>query len=141
QKVNVLCTGCHPAEADGKHVTTVSGGGHPVGGNLNDPRRQGRDFSCASCHDPHGSDNPRFFYFGTTTMGSCDGCHGDKSGDHPELKDLIPKSKRRAATPSTTGTGAPGSGAPGAGAGAGGAGSGAGSGGGVPAEGLGGNTR
>ncbi len=28
----------------------------------------GRPFSCASCHNPHGSDNPDFFYFGSTAM-------------------------------------------------------------------------
>jgi predicted CXXCH cytochrome family protein len=149
EKVNALCTRCHPREQDGRHVTPIAANGHPVGGDLNDPRRAGRDFTCASCHDPHGSDNPRLFYFGATPMESCDGCHGDKSGKRPELKSVISRAKRKPSDQGAAGAGSPGSGAPGAGApgggspgsgaGAGGApGSGAGAGGGAPGPGSGG---
>ncbi|BDG06839.1 hypothetical protein AMOR_58350 [Anaeromyxobacter oryzae] len=118
KKVNAVCTACHPDQKDGRHVTAIAAGGHPVGGELNDPRRPGRDFSCASCHDPHGSDNPRLFYYGSNAMESCDGCHGDKSGKRPELKNIVSRAKRPAATPASGvgggaggGAGAPGSGA------------------------------
>ena len=93
-KVNALCTSCHPGQKDGTHVTPVVATGHVIGGALNDPRREGRAFSCASCHNPHGSDNPKLFYYGTSAMQSCDGCHGDKSGGHPEQKNLISRAKR-----------------------------------------------
>jgi predicted CXXCH cytochrome family protein len=122
KKVNEVCGACHAAQKDGRHVTPIVAAGHPVGGELNDPRRPGRDFSCASCHDPHGSDNPRLFYLGATAMESCDGCHGDKSGKRPELKNIISRAKRPASSPATgvggggAGSGGPGR-APGAGAG------------------------
>jgi len=124
KKVNVLCSSCHPGQKDGRHVTAIAANGHPVGGNLNDPRRPGRDFSCASCHNPHGSDSPRLFYFGANTMEMCDGCHGDKSGKHPELKNVVSKAHR--ATPASSGAAGPG-GAGGGGAGGAGAGAGSGS--------------
>ncbi|HEX9398991.1 MAG TPA: cytochrome c3 family protein [Anaeromyxobacter sp.] len=123
--VNALCISCHPQEQDGHHVTTLAPSGHPVGGNLNDPRREGRDFSCASCHNPHGSDNTRFFYVGATPMEACAGCHGDKSGNRPELKDVISRAKRKpsslgaeanqASGSARVGTGSGGAGAPGGG--------------------------
>jgi predicted CXXCH cytochrome family protein len=96
KKVNDLCIACHAAQKDGRHVTPLVPSGHEVGGDLNDPRRQGRDFSCASCHDPHGSNSPRLFYYGESTMQSCDWCHGDKSGKNPEMKKVISKAKRTA---------------------------------------------
>ncbi len=94
--VNKVCTGCHPDQASGRHVTNITGDGHVVGGDLNDPRRPGRDFTCASCHNPHGSDNPKLFYLGATPMESCDGCHGDKSGKRPELKNVVSRARRAA---------------------------------------------
>jgi predicted CXXCH cytochrome family protein len=118
KKVNALCSGCHPEQQDGRHVTPLVRAGHVVGGpGLLDPRREGRDFTCASCHNPHGSDNQKLFYLGASPMESCDGCHGDKSGKNPKLKSVISRARRPG-----TGTGAAGGGgspAPGAGAGAG----------------------
>jgi predicted CXXCH cytochrome family protein len=138
KKVNELCGACHPDQKDGRHVTPLLARGHVVGGDLNDPRRQGREFSCASCHNPHGSNSPRLLYYGENAMQSCDWCHGDKSGKNPEMKKVISKAKRT--TPNLGagggsgspggGAGSPGSGAgsPGAGSPGGGSGSGSGSG-------------
>jgi predicted CXXCH cytochrome family protein len=83
--VNALCVSCHPDDPDGRHAAAMVPGGHLVSGRL-DPRRPGRQFSCASCHNPHGSDNPRLFYYGSEPMESCAGCHGDKSGRGPGPK-------------------------------------------------------
>jgi predicted CXXCH cytochrome family protein len=116
QKVATACLACHPKQKDGSHITALTRD-HPVGGDLNDPKRSGRDFSCASCHNPHGSDNPKLFYFGATAMESCAWCHGDNSGQRPELKNVISRARRT--TPRQTGSagaGAPGAGSPGAGA-------------------------
>jgi predicted CXXCH cytochrome family protein len=106
KKVNEICIACHEEQKDGRHVTQRN---HPVGGNLLDPRREGRDFTCASCHNPHGSDFAKLFYMGSNPMESCAGCHGDKSGKNPALKSIISRAKKLP----------PGmAGAPGAGAGA-----------------------
>jgi len=88
--VNALCQGCHPEKTDGTHATTFVRGGHKIAGPA-DPRRPGRTFSCASCHNPHGSDNPRLFYFGDSPMDMCAGCHGDKTGKYPGLTDVTRK--------------------------------------------------
>jgi predicted CXXCH cytochrome family protein len=97
RRTNDLCVSCHAAQKDGMHVTAVlaSGGrtGHVVSGLL-DPRRPDREFSCASCHNPHGSDSQKLFYLGKNSMEMCDGCHGDKSGRHPELVSVIHKARK-----------------------------------------------
>ncbi len=144
KKLNVMCATCHPAQKDGLHVTSTLSNGHVVGGNLNDPRREGRAFSCASCHNPHGSDSPFLLYTGSTAMESCAWCHGDKSGGRPDLKNVISRARRsspgrEAASGSSdtrSGTGS-GAGAGAAGSGAGGAVPGSGAGGGVPDSGAG----
>ncbi|HUJ29438.1 MAG TPA: cytochrome c3 family protein [Myxococcales bacterium] len=71
--VNDLCISCHKAQADGAHT----GIGHKVEGGP-DPRRTGQPFSCISCHDPHGTDNPKLFRSGANAQESCKGCHRDK---------------------------------------------------------------
>lgn len=117
KRVNDLCATCHERERDGRHVTAIVASGHPVGGNLKDPRRPGHELSCASCHDPHGSDNPVLFYFGASSMEMCDGCHGDKSGKHPELKNLVSRARPQGLAPTGAGSGGPAPGAGGDGAG------------------------
>ena len=69
---NALCISCHQDRPDGSHT----GGPHKVEGGP-DPKRQGAPFSCTSCHNPHGSDNPKLFYAGRTREESCKYCHGN----------------------------------------------------------------
>ena len=86
-QVNALCITCHEKQKDGKHVTPVVTSGHLVGGrDLKDPKREGRAFSCASCHNPHGSNSLHLLYTGATVMESCAWCHGDKSGKRPDAQ-------------------------------------------------------
>ncbi len=77
-ETNALCETCHPAEKDGSHATRSMGLRHPVSG-FADPRREGRELSCVSCHDPHASDGPVLLRSGKTASESCDGCHGPGS--------------------------------------------------------------
>jgi predicted CXXCH cytochrome family protein len=70
---NDLCISCHAAQADGSHVGTA----HKVEGGV-DPRRAGKAFSCTSCHNPHGSDNPKLFYKGANAQEMCTSCHADR---------------------------------------------------------------
>jgi predicted CXXCH cytochrome family protein len=86
-EVNPLCQRCHPDRADGMHVTTFVRGGHRTSG-VPDPHAPDRPMSCASCHSPHASDSPKLLRFGDSAMQFCDWCHGDRSGAHPELKDI-----------------------------------------------------
>jgi predicted CXXCH cytochrome family protein len=107
--VNELCGSCHPAQLDGRHVTSIVAAGHVLSG-PKDPRRPGRPFTCASCHDPHGSEGPSLLVHGNSQMQSCDWCHGDKTGTHPELKDVVSAGRRAppgtAGAPAATGAGA-----------------------------------
>lgn len=70
--INDLCVSCH---------TALSGieKGHPVGNHplkgKKDPRRKGRELSCSSCHNPHGT-NYRFLLIGDILGGHvCSKCH------------------------------------------------------------------
>ena len=112
-----------PASQDERHVTPLAPSGHPIGGSdLVDPKREGRGFTCASCHNPHGSDSPKLLRAGSTPMESCAWCHGDKEGTDHGFKDVTHRAHLK-----------PGPGTPtGVGAGTGGGGSAAGSGGGLP---------
>jgi predicted CXXCH cytochrome family protein len=115
KKVNDLCIGCHPDQKDGRHVTNLASKGHVVGGDLVDPRRPNRDFTCASCHNPHGSDSPKLFYMGADSMEMCASCHGDKSGKNPELRNVISKARRTRSPEGTAGGAGAGGGAAGTG--------------------------
>ena len=48
--VNKLCCDCHEKVYDGKHITP----GHPLEAKK-DPSRDGEQFNCLSCHNPHAS--------------------------------------------------------------------------------------
>jgi predicted CXXCH cytochrome family protein len=117
KKVNALCISCHPEQPDGRHVSSRISAGHVVDGGLKDPRREGRAFSCASCHNPHGSNSPKMLYFGTSPIESCAWCHGDKTGTRPDLKNVISAARPKPVDGGSAGTG--GAGGPGAPAGAG----------------------
>ncbi|NPA94236.1 MAG: hypothetical protein GXO58_02270 [Thermodesulfobacteria bacterium] len=70
--INALCTSCHTS----LQGVTV---GHPVGNHplsgKTDPRRKGRELSCTSCHNPHGS-RFRYLLIGDLLGGHvCSKCH------------------------------------------------------------------
>lgn len=70
-----LCTTCHVGYDDGYHVVQrPAGGGHPIGGK-DDPLREGRELVCSSCHDPHGTENPRMWYRAYERLALCVECH------------------------------------------------------------------
>jgi len=76
--VSGICVTCHQDEAikSGIHVVRGFGSaGHPVTGK-EDPKRKGKRFSCASCHEPHSSDFVRLFrYRADTPFALCVQCH------------------------------------------------------------------
>lgn len=109
--VNALCVGCHPAASDGLHVSKAGFGGvHPVGPGPKDATRAGRELSCTSCHDAHGSENPNLFYRTADTQAVCRECHQSTFGDAPARR-TIPRTK--APAPVADGAGAPPAGAAG----------------------------
>ena len=75
QPINALCISCHERQKDGTHVSAPA---HKMFGG-SDPKHREKEFSCVSCHNPHGTDNPKLFYFGSSAKGMCVYCHGDKT--------------------------------------------------------------
>jgi len=88
--IYAVCFDCH--ETVGKQPHAIAGfskSGHPLGlpkktkkdgqespSHVKDPKREGKIFSCASCHNPHSSDSIRLFrYPASTTMQLCSQCH------------------------------------------------------------------
>ena len=70
--INELCVSCHNKFEGIKTGHPV--GGHPVAGDR-DPRRKDREFSCTSCHNPHGS-KFKFLLIGDILGGHiCSKCH------------------------------------------------------------------
>lgn len=85
-----VCFECHDEVSKRPHaIAGFSKSGHPVGlpkkvrkGKetkkviVMDPKREGKQFSCASCHNPHSSASPKLFrYDATSAMGLCKNCH------------------------------------------------------------------
>jgi predicted CXXCH cytochrome family protein len=73
--INELCSGCHPE-------VTLKSKGHPVANHpVAAPRellRPGRKLTCASCHDPHGSNNQLMLIESLLGGRLCRGCHAKK---------------------------------------------------------------
>lgn len=73
-----LCLECHPEVRKGPHVIAgFSRSGHPLGNekkDVADPLRPGKKFYCASCHEPHRSNQIKLNRFGKG-MVSCQKCH------------------------------------------------------------------
>lgn len=76
--VNELCLSCHEDVAKGIHVVrTTRNESHPLSGkpDLN-PKRQGGELSCVSCHNPHGGVYRYYFQNGEEDrMTLCQYCH------------------------------------------------------------------
>lgn len=78
KRLNDLCFDCHtsPDLKSGLHVVRgFTTGGHPVKGKT-DPKRSSKEFTCASCHNPHSSDSIRLFrYKAQSLFELCGHCH------------------------------------------------------------------
>ncbi|MBI5710055.1 MAG: hypothetical protein HZC42_07095 [Candidatus Eisenbacteria bacterium] len=76
-RMNDLCFQCHDAEGFKLHVVrgVDLGSSHPLAGG-SDPARKGEAFTCASCHDAHGSDAPALWrYEAQSAFDLCGHCH------------------------------------------------------------------
>ncbi len=70
--INALCVSCHISMRGIVKGHPVAG--HPLSGKK-DPRRRGRELSCSSCHNPHGS-RYRYLLIGDVMGGRvCTKCH------------------------------------------------------------------
>ena len=71
-----LCINCHKDKESGAHVIAgFYGKGHPVRG-AKDPFKPDREFTCASCHDPHAGDTQNLLKHDTSNIAAyCSNCH------------------------------------------------------------------
>jgi predicted CXXCH cytochrome family protein len=72
-----LCLRCHTDKASGKHVIAgFYGKGHPTRG-VPDPRDPSKEFTCASCHNPHGAETNGLLNYPRPRggMSFCRNCH------------------------------------------------------------------
>ncbi|PIY29104.1 MAG: hypothetical protein CO105_05310 [Comamonadaceae bacterium CG_4_9_14_3_um_filter_60_33] len=78
KKPAALCLNCHSDIENSEHlISGLSTKGHPLGNireNVEDPKRPGKTFYCASCHEPHRSTLPKLSRYGLG-MTSCQTCH------------------------------------------------------------------
>jgi predicted CXXCH cytochrome family protein len=65
-----LCGSCHGERYLKDHPVSR----HPSAAAV-DPLLPSREFSCISCHDPHGGNNPNFFYSAVSLYQLCQECH------------------------------------------------------------------
>jgi len=87
ERVVAVCYRCHADLRRKPHAImafSTRAGGHPVGSAskrkkrkiVKDPLRNGEEFSCVSCHEPHSSDwNKLFRYKADSAMSLCSYCH------------------------------------------------------------------
>ena len=80
--VSTACLDCHGDIKKKPHLVAGFGGsGHPLGDEkrpapVADPLRQGKPFSCVSCHEPHRSDFRKLSRIDPASgMGMCQKCH------------------------------------------------------------------
>jgi len=77
-----LCVSCHMEKGSGKHILErymFSAGVvfHPTRG-AKDPLREGKEFTCASCHNPHASYSPKLWRWDVGSGFSlCKKCHNN----------------------------------------------------------------
>jgi predicted CXXCH cytochrome family protein len=73
-----LCSTCHADTASRPHlISGFNGEGHPVKAKTN-PADPTQAFSCASCHNPHASENSMLLNFGgkkVSLKNFCTNCH------------------------------------------------------------------
>ncbi len=73
-----LCASCHEEILSRPHVVSTRLGGHPLHISP-DPFKPNRDFTCASCHNPHAGESPVFLTNYKSTMTGlsdfCRTCH------------------------------------------------------------------
>ncbi|MBI4375433.1 MAG: sigma 54-interacting transcriptional regulator [Elusimicrobia bacterium] len=68
--LNEVCFTCHDEALKDNHPIAK----HPTSKpGLDDPRRKGKPFDCASCHDPHASAQPKLIRGSATNL--CEECH------------------------------------------------------------------
>jgi len=75
--VQRLCADCHADKADGRHILAGYGniGPHPTRGRF-DSMKQRKEFSCASCHNPHSSNGKALLAIESSNAGDlCLKCH------------------------------------------------------------------
>jgi predicted CXXCH cytochrome family protein len=75
-----LCVNCHSEKASGRHVLgdSFSSEGHPTH-DRQDPLRPGKELSCASCHNPHASNQPHLWAYEVDSLFDlCQKCHRKK---------------------------------------------------------------
>ncbi len=71
-----LCVSCHQDKANGEHIVRgFSGKWHPVRGKP-DPRDPSKELTCASCHNPHGSNFKHLLFMSSDpNKPFCTKCH------------------------------------------------------------------
>jgi predicted CXXCH cytochrome family protein len=72
-----LCISCHAGKETGRHIIAgyVFGDSHPTR-DKPEPLRQGKELSCASCHNPHASDYPKLWALNAqSAFVLCQKCH------------------------------------------------------------------